>query len=139
MKHMPVLGRTIRHNTINILFLKFNHIQPFQCLPRFFSGEKRHLPRAFGCVPLIVSAEELAYEDAAGVESLPYLLKNGIELLAGQEGQAEMRVDEVVVLKLEIYKRGLYGAQSLLVWESCQNSHRVRIGIDRRDLEALGE
>src|SRR5690349_19648542 len=85
-----------------------------------------------------MNTEELADKNAIGIEGLAHLLKNSIELLARQERQAKMRVDEIVALKRKIYKRGLHGAQSFL-WESRQDSHGVRISINRRDPEALCE
>src|SRR5258708_6901001 len=137
VEDVPVFGRAVGDVAVDIFLGKLDRFEVAQERCGFWTREKSHA--AVGSVPLVVDAEELASEDAAGDQGGFQPREYVGEAVPEKERERELCADQVIGREGKVLERRLHDAQASLGQrrELREQRHRAWVGVHRRDLKAL--
>src|SRR5712692_5542255 len=120
--------------TIHIYFVKLDDVHVLQYCFSLPSRQKGHI--MFRCIPLVVDAKELTYENPARSDRARHAFKHLAKTALGEKRERKLGIDEIVGLERKILERSLDDLQVPL-GKAAQNGDRVRIAIDRCHTKSL--
>src|SRR5713226_1813879 len=121
--------------TIHIYFVKLDDVHVLQYCFSLPSRQKGHI--MFRCIPLVVDAKELTYENPARSDRARHAFKHLAKTALGEKRERKLGIDEIVGLERKILERSLYDLQVPL-GKAAQNgdlyrqmSHEIPVAANR--------